>query len=512
MSESILDPIVHRGLRWAALRQAVAAVSGTAGVLAYTRFLGPEELGAATMALIVYYGLVMLVEVPIRDALIYHRERETEHATSAFWLLLSFSTGAALLVLLLAGPLARAYRAPEVAGLVRATAFAFFFHGLAVVPAALLLKQFRFAAYEGLGLVADLVVLGGWILLAALGCGAWSLILPPVAAGALWAAMVWWAARFRPVGRPQGDAVRAIVRFARSLVGSNLIAYARDYMDQAAVGTLGQAPLGWYTLGEKQSAFAVTTLGLAVGRVGLPALAAARMRAAELGQIYLDLLRLTATLATPLQVGALVLADLGLRFLFGEQWLPAVTVLRAYLAFRLVHCLLPMADAVVSAVGRPEIRFRVDLVQLPLYLAGLWFGLRVLGGIDGVAWSLAAIRLVAGLVYLAVTLRLAALSAALALRALLPSSLAAAGMGLAVHGLYVSGAVLRFLPVGQLPAVVDALHLLALVLAGATCYLVLLFLLNPRAFRQVLVTSWRIAIPGRTAEPALAGEETKWQT
>ena len=507
MSESSLAPAIQHGLRWAVLRQAVAGVSSTAGVLVYTRFLLPEDLGVATIAILVYSALVLLVEVPIRDALIYHREREADYATAAFWLLLAFSSVAAVLVVLLAGLLARLYRAPELAGLVRAIALAFVFNALAVVPAALLLKQFRFAAHEGLRLAGDLVVLGGWVLLAASGWGAWSLILPPVAAGALWAATAWWAAGFRPARRLPGDALRGIVRFARSLVGSNLIAYVRDNLDQAVIGTLGQGPLGWYTLGESQSGFALVTVGLPVARVALPAMAAARAHLAELGRIYLDLLRLAATLTMPMQVGALVLAEPGLRFFFGEQWLGAVPVLRAYLVFRLAHSLLPMGDAAVSALGRPEIRFRVDLAQLPFFVAGIWFGLGVLGGIAGVAWSLAVVRLVAGLIYLAVTLRLAALPPARALRALLPSSLAAAGMGLAVHWLYLGGAARRWLPAGLPRAAADGLHLLALILAGVVCYLVLLFVLDPPGFRQVLATSWRIVVPGRRGRER---EETTW--
>jgi PST family polysaccharide transporter len=510
MPELTLDPVVHSGLRWAGLRQAVAAISGTAGVLAYTRFLGPEELGAATIALLVFNGLILLLEVPIRDALIYHREPEAEYSTAAFWLLLAFAGTAAILVLLLAGLLAQAYRSPEVAGLVRLVALAFFIHALAAVPAALLLKRFRFAAHEGLLLVADLIILAGWVLLAARGWGAWSLILPPALAGAWWAVAAWWAAGFRPGRRPEGGAVRGIVRFARSLAGSNLIAYLRDNLDQAVVGTLGQASLGWYTLGESQSAFALATVGHPVGRIALPAMAAARANLAELGRIYLDLLRLVATLTTPVQVGAFVLADLGLRFLFGEEWLPAVPVLRAYLVFRLVHSLLPLGDAAVSALGRPQIRFRVDLAQMPFFLAGLWFGLRVAGGIAGVAWSLAVVRLAAGLVYLALTLRLAALPLARAGRALLPSSLAAAGMGLAVQWLYREGTVSGWLPAGLPPAAVDGLQLVTLVAFGGVCYLVLLFALDPAGFRQVLATSWQIAVPGRSERQSRDGEETRW--
>ena len=66
-------------------------------------------------------------------------------------------------------------------------------------------------------------------------------------------------------------------------------------------------------------------------------------------QIYLDMLRLTATLSTPMQIGAFVVADLGVALFFGEQWLGAIPVFRAYLAFRLVDVLLRISDSATSA-------------------------------------------------------------------------------------------------------------------------------------------------------------------
>ena len=69
-----------------------------------------------------------------------------------------------------------------------------------------------------------------------------------------------------------------------------------------------------------------------------------------------------------------------------------MTVFRAYLTFRLIQTLLSISDAAISALGRPQIRFAVDLAQLPFFVGGIWFGLQVWGGIEGVAWSLAIVQ------------------------------------------------------------------------------------------------------------------------
>ena len=494
---SALDPRVERGLRWSLVRQVVTLLISTVGVLAYTRLLQPEDLGAVALAFLVYSGLLLLVQAPIRDAVVYYQEGEAAYGSAAFWLLLAFSTLGLVLVLALAGPLGRFYDSADAAALTRAIAVAFFFDALAVVPGALLLKHFRFAIHEILQTIYVVILLVGWVALAATGWGAWSLVLPQIVGAVFWAVVTWLAAGFRPLLRPGREAYRGIVRFSRNLLGSNLVTYLKANIDQAAVGTLGEGPLGWYSFGESQSAFAVLGVGLPVAQVALPAMAEVQARVeevqarlAEVRRVYLEMLRLTATLSTPWQVGAFVLADLGILALFGEQWLGAVTVFRAYLTFRLIHTLLPIGDAVTSALGRPQIRFVVDLAQLPFFVAGVWFGLRVWGGIEGVAWSLAIVRTVAGLAYLVATMRLTRLAAGDLFRYLLPSTLAAVVMGLLVCGLRGSGPVQAWLAAGSRLGA-----LLVLVLAGVASYFVLLYLLDRGSFREVRDMAWRIAVP-----------------
>jgi O-antigen/teichoic acid export membrane protein len=274
-----------------------------------------------------------------------------------------------------------------------------------------------------------------------------------------------------------------------------MIVYLKAKIDNAAVGTLGEGPLGWYTFGEDQSTFVSFGVGATIAQVALPAMAAVQDRIEEVRQITLDMLRLAATLSTPMQIGAIVLADLGISLFFGQQWLESTPVFRAYLAFRLVGTLTLIGDAAISATGRPDIRLMLDLAQLPFFVAGVWFGLRVWGGISGVAWTLAAVRGVAGLVYLGVTMRVTQGTPGETLRYLMPSSVAGVAMGILVYGMR-SHAVLHRLtaPISQ-TRLADGLNLTGLALAGAVLYFVILFALDRRGFEQVAKMVWQVVLP-----------------
>lgn len=491
-NEPPLNTHLEQGLRWSVLNQLVSGVVGTVAVLAYSQLLQPENLGTFGLALLVFNGLYLLVEAPIRDAVVYYQEAEQEHGSAAFWLLLGFSIAAFALVLIFAGALARFYHSPSTAPLMRLMAVAFLFQALAVVPAAALLKRFRFALHEGLSLLVSLVLYAGWVTLAASGWGAWSLVAPTVLSAALWCGLVWRASGFRPQRRVSASAYADILRFSRNLFGSKLATYIRGYIDNAAAGTLGERALGFYSFGEDQSAFAVLSVGLPVANVALPILARLRDQRDAFWQFYLEMLRLVATLSTPMQIGVLALAELGVRAFFGAQWQGAVPILRAYLVVRLLEALLVVADSANSAAGRPDVRFKVDAAQLPLFVLATFVGLWSGAGIAGIAWALTVVRLLAGGIYFVVTLRVVGLEWKPALRYLLPSTLAGAGMGLFVAWLQQAGLVERAVALLGVPFGVDLQTLIGLVLAGIGIYFPLLFLIDRRGAWAVWLLARRI--------------------
>jgi O-antigen/teichoic acid export membrane protein len=260
------------------------------------------------------------------------------------------------------------------------------------------------------------------------------------------------------------------------------------------VGTLGESALGWYSFGENQAEYFGLVIGTTIAQIALPAMAAMRDRIERLGQIYIEMLRLAATISVPMQIGAGILADLGIRVFLGDQWLGAVPVFRAYLVLWLIKTLLEIGDAATSATGRPDVRFAIDLAQLPFCVAGIWLGLRVWGGIIGVAWSLTIVRVIVGLVYLVATIRITQLTASTVLRYLSPSLLAGLLMGSVVYAIR-SAAVIPPLMTSAGPFLTNVLDLTMLTLIGVVCYFTLLYTLDRTGFKSVATTAWQIMLP-----------------
>ena len=477
-----VDEKLNTGLRWSILRQGVTALVGSLGALTYTRHLQPEELGAFALALIVYAGLLLLVQAPFRDAVIYFQHEAEDFASAAFWLLSGLSLAAFILVQALAGWLGSFYDSPEATALTRVIAIPFVLQAVAVVPAAMLLKQFRFAAHETVNTITFLLLLTGWLLLAPRGFGAWTLVYPQLVAGAFYAVAVWWLSRFRPQWQSSWAVYRRLFGYSRSLLGSKLAIYLQRNLDNALIGRFGTQTLGWYTFGEDQSAAIVLGVGHTIAQITLPALAAVQEQWAEIRRISSEMLRLALVVSLPAHVGAFVLADAAVALLFGAQWSGGVPILRAYLMLRAVETLAVIADAATSAIGRPELRLRIDWLQLPIFSLALLAGLLFKLDIVILSWLLAAVRLSFLVVYLRWTLRAVTLPAGVLLRSAWPAALAALLMGSGVYGLR---QVLA--PTGAIGP--DLLRLALLVVAGIAIYVSLLYGLDPAGARA---TYWQL--------------------
>lgn len=477
-----ITPEVQQGLRWTVFRQVVTSIVGAIGVLVYARYITPDSLGAASLALLVYEGLYRLIRVPISHAVVYFQE-ETDHPSAAFWLLLAFGVPAALIVALAAPWMAQFYESPQAAPLTQVVMIAYLMLSLATVPAAILLKQMRFDLYEGFYTVYQLIAYIGWIVFSVAGWGAWSLILPSMIGSLFWVSATWWATRFRPQLRPSKQAFSDTLRFARNLWGSELLGYLMNRMDNAAVASLGEKALGIYTFGEDNSTFASLGLAGMIAQITLPALARVQSNIEQFQDTYTQLLRLMSAALFPVQAGALVVADLGLRLAFGNQWDEAIPIFRIYMIFQTLVALSLINDAAMSASGRPHIRLRLNLVQFPFFLAATWYGLTVWGGIMGVAAALMIVRSLATAIYLFVTWRLLQLPIRTALGVIFPSILAASLMGIFTYQLRAAFAL------------ENETGLLMIILAGVAAYALLLWILDRAAFLQVWETLLRIFLP-----------------
>ncbi len=381
---------IENGLRWAAVRQGILFFVGTAGILTYTRALGPEGIGLFVIANFVYALLSAIAQAPFRDAVIYFREEKHTHATFACLAGLGL---AGVAIAFVAAPWISVYYESEGATiLIRAMLVVFLLASGAIVPAALLLKTFQFRAHELLKSAAEIVFTLVVVCFVWMGWDVWALFLGHLCQNAFWMIMTWWFSGYRPRWTSDWQAYKDVLRYSGNLMGSEMLGYINNNADNAAAGGFGEVKLGLYTFGENQSSFLVLGIGLPISQIALPALAAVRESAKEFRKVLGDMMRLVSVISTPGHVGAFLLADYITVLFFGTEWLEALWILRAYFGYRIFLTILAIPNSAASAYGRTDIRFKQDLIQVPLFLAGIWVSLEYWGTVEAMAWILVGVR------------------------------------------------------------------------------------------------------------------------
>lgn len=455
-------------------RVATLVVTAAGGIL-LARLLTPEEFGLyAIIAFAVGIG-VIVGDLGLGAALVQRKQLDPAVALGAAFTLqaaLAFGLGAALVGL--APIIVQAFGLPpEAAGPLRWLALLVPLSAFRM-PAAVLLE--RDLAYLPLSVADSLdpVVFHALAVAAALaGAGVWSFVLGAVTARLATLAVLWAAARWRPVLRWSWTDLAPVLRFGILYQGSTLITLIRD----SALPTFVAAWSGLAAVGFLNWAATIAFLPLQMvsiaGRVLFPALSRLQDNPRDFAAATERAINRVATLLFPVALLLFAGADAIVRPIYGETWVPAVPAVRLFCVAALLGGTTNLLVHVLYSLGRADIVLRLNL----LWAALVWaFTLVFVPRVGFVGFALASACASA-----------TGIPAAMALRRLVPIRIflpvrvpLAAGLASALLFAMLAGWWIH-----------DLASLLIAGCTAAAAYVGLACLLGGAAWRSELLTDWR---------------------
>ncbi|GII80753.1 hypothetical protein Sru01_57350 [Sphaerisporangium rufum] len=422
-----------RALGWS-LVSTLAARFGTLAIgITLARVLGPAEFGTFAVALVALLAMLSINELGVSLAIVRWADDPRAIVPTVATMALAFSVLVCGAFMLAAPAFAAALGNPAATGPVRVLAISVVTNGLVSTSAALMQRNFM----QGRKMIADQV--DNWLgalvslALALLGWGAMSLavgrVCGSIAGGGLLVA-------FAP-GRPRFGfdpaVARRLLRFGVPLAGSSLLVFAVGYADQIVVGhLLGSTALGFYVLAVNLSGWPVAVFSQPVRAVAPAAFARLQHDRPTLNRSFVAVAGLLTGLTLPLCLLLSGAAPAVIRFVYGEQWVPAAIALAGLGVLAGLRIFFELVYDYLVVLERSRAVLAVQALWLAVLVPAMWFGVR-LGGLRGAAIALVA---VAGAVVLPAYLtRLAGAGVALGAlaRALWPPvALAAAAGGVAV--------------------------------------------------------------------------------
>jgi PST family polysaccharide transporter len=378
---------------WAAagslLRYALAGIT----TLALARLLEPRHFGLVAITVIAQELIGHVAIVGFHDALIQRPHLDAVDLDSAFWSLFAAAGGCVLLVVGLSPLVAVWFDAPLLAPLLVSMALAAWLRALATVPRALLARRLDFrtpVVARAAGMVAGGVCA---LALAALGGGAWSLVVQVAVLNFVSTVLVWRAVAWRPRRTWSRAALKPLWAFAPSVAAFTLLDYVISNADDQFVGyRLGTAALGFYAMAYSVMAWPVRDVLGGVSVVLYPIFSRLQTDRARLQAAYLESLQLSAAFAFPTLALIAITAPVLIPWLLGVRWAPIVLTVQILAISGIRESTMMLNGLVYRAVGRPQLHVLLEAASTGCYLVAFAVGLRQ--GIEGVAFFYALTGLV----------------------------------------------------------------------------------------------------------------------
>lgn len=374
-------------IRWTAFTFVGRSALQCAQLAVLARLFGPAEFGLMALALAVVAFVQTFSDFGVSSAIIHHQDTTAEQLTSLYWLNLGVGLSLTLGLAACSPLLSRhVFHQPDLQWVLVAISTSILLGATAQQLRITSEKALRFGVLSKIELASALVS-------AAVAIG-WALYRPTVyalvagmLAGQLVQSVLLWAfasAGWRPSLRFRLGGIRHFLRFGGYVMANNMI---NNLNMQAGVLVAGAvfppATLGVYSLPRNVCVSVANMINPVVTRVGLPVMAKVQNDAARLKRIYLQSVRMTASVNAPIYMAMAVFSTDFVLVLFGARWIGAATILSLLAVWGMVRSVGNPVGALLLAVGRADLAFKWNLAVLIVLPPTLWLGTRF--GIHGLA-------------------------------------------------------------------------------------------------------------------------------
>lgn len=358
-----------RGFAWLFGQSVGGRLIGLLGQLVLAKLLVPEMFGLLALAQTASALTSQLQTFGLRTILIQRRERVGPWVNPAWWF--AGLTGLiAASVLAASGPIvAMVYGEPEVVGVVLVLALAAIPQGLYSVPDSLLRGAYRFKEVAALefGRVVSMAVLS--VVLAALGLGAYALVIPFPVVGLLVLLAASGLAKPRVRARPQARRWRYLIAGGWRLTLAKVALIGVNQGDKIALGLFTSTGLvGVYFFAYQLTAQIVPVLSNNIRGVLMPTLSEFQKDSDRALDAFVRAVGLLTLIGFPLTLAQAAFAAPFIETLFDEKWYGAVVLIQA-LSFGMAYRVSSVAgESLIVSQRRFTAKLVLNLIQAPIFV------------------------------------------------------------------------------------------------------------------------------------------------
>jgi PST family polysaccharide transporter len=420
-----------KGTAWSYVSFVTLRLPALVTIIVLTRLIAPSDFGVIALGLVVLTYLDTLNEFGINSAVIYFTQDDDRELSVSFWLSMASGVVAALVMSLLAFPLAAWFDEPQLRSVIPVLSLAFIVSSLGSVHIAILKKRLEFRQLVPVDMARAITKAGVSIAAAFAGWGVWSLVAGQIAGELAGSLMVWVRCTWRPRFAWDWTIVRRVLGYGSHIMGVGVTGVILTDLDYLIVGGhLGTEQLGFYSVGFRLPELAVMGVCYAVSATMFPVLTKLRDDGDAVANGLAKSLRVLAMVTVPIGVGIALTSQDFVATFYGPEWGPTADVMPLIALYSVVVSITFVCGDVYKSMGRPGILATMGAARIPIALIALL--LVVSHGIVWVAATQLALITVSMIAQMIVAHRVLGLPLAMFVRSTRSAILAAAVMSIVV--------------------------------------------------------------------------------
>ncbi len=360
---SSLKEKVLSGLVWTfGERIAAQGISFVLSVI-LARILMPTEYGIIAMVMVFINIANVFTNGGFGEALIQKQDADEKDFSTMFFCTLAVSSVVYVLLFLLAPFIAKFYREPEIAGVLRILALKIVISSLATIQHAyvqekMLFRKFFFSTIGGTFFSG---ILG--IILAKAGFGVWALVIQYLANSTIDALVLLFTVEWRPKLFFSKKSAQRLMNFGWRMVLANLVNAIYNELRSIIIGRMySSESLAYYNKGNQIPALAITNIDTAIGNVVFPAMSAADSPE-RLKSIGRRSLKTTSYIIFPIMIGLIAVSKPLILLLLTEKWSSCVVYMQILCIYWMTQPIQTVNWQIIKATGKSSLCLKLELIK-----------------------------------------------------------------------------------------------------------------------------------------------------
>ncbi|KND60195.1 hypothetical protein BVER_00269c [Candidatus Burkholderia verschuerenii] len=375
---------------WVLLQQVVVRGFVAVKFLAIGRILGPEAIGAVSIALLAVAIAESLSDTGLAQAVVQHREAPTQGELGAVWSTLAMrGVLIGILIAALAPLMTSQFHMSGSIGLIFLAAILPILRGIASPAYFVVTRQRGFQKLAGVECSASFTDCAVGLICALSGAGAYSVLIGLVAGETLKTVLTWTRMSPRPPIGFRFKGISHYVNFSRWIWAGSVVNLLLNQFDKVVVAKLlGPMQLGAYQMSSKLAQMLLADAAIAMSQYLFPTFSEHHRRDTQAARKMFRRWMTVAVVGLTVVVIVLrLIAEPLFSIVLGSAWLSAVQLFKIFVINMAIGALIAVLVSWLRAVGMPKVATHASIIQAVVLCVTVPIATHM-WGVTGIAWAM----------------------------------------------------------------------------------------------------------------------------